>query len=90
MFHNRDTYPIHHVPLRTAAHPKAASISKLMRFHRFRYKKAVSGRLLVKPGTPEQLQYGTRNTGTLKILNLLRFEKKNTGGCGVIAGIIIA
>ena len=53
MFHNRDTYPIHHVPLRTAAHPKAASISKLMRFHRFRYKKAVSGRLLVKPGTPE-------------------------------------
>ena len=36
--------------------------------------------LLVKPGTPEQLQSGTRNTGTLKILNLLRFEKKNTGG----------
>ena len=31
-------------------------------------------------GTPEQHQSGTRNTGTLKILNLLRFEKKNTGG----------
>ena len=31
-------------------------------------------------GTPEQHQSVTRNTGTLKILNLLRFEKKNTGG----------
>ena len=33
-----NTDPIHHVPLRTAARRTAASISKLMRFHRFRYK----------------------------------------------------
>ena len=43
-------------------------------------------RLLVKPGTPEhgtpeQHHSGTRNTGTLKILNLLKIRKKNTGGC---------
>ena len=51
-------------------------------------------RLLVKPGTPEQRNTGTRNTGTpeqhhsgtrntgtLKILNLLKIRKKNTGGC---------
>ena len=37
-------------------------------------------RLLVKPGTPEQHQSGTRNTGTLKILNLLKTREKNTGG----------
>ena len=47
-------------------------------------------RLLVKPcrnngtpeqGTPEQHHSGTRNTGTLKILNLLKIREKNTGGC---------
>ena len=50
-------------------------------------------RLLVKPGTPEQRNTGTRNTGTpeqhhsgtrntgtLKILNLLKIREKNTGG----------
>ena len=60
-------------------------------------------RLLVKPGTPEQRNTGTRNTGTpeqhhsgtrntgtLKIPNLLKFRKKNTGGCESIAVIIIA
>ena len=60
-------------------------------------------RLLVKPGTPEQRNTGTRNTGTpeqhhsgtrntgtLKILNLLKIRKKNTGGCESIAAIIIA
>ena len=31
-------------------------------------------------GTPEQHQSGTRNTGTLKILNLLKIREKNTGG----------
>ena len=59
--------------------------------------------LLVKPGTPEQRNTGTRNTGTpeqhhsgtrntgtLKILNLLKIRKKNTGGCESIAAIIIA
>jgi polyisoprenoid-binding protein YceI len=51
--------------------------------------------LLVKPGTPEhgtpeQHHSGTRNTGTLKILNLLKIQKKNTGGCESIAAIIIA
>ena len=33
-----NTDPIHNVPLRTAARRTAASFSKLMRFHRFRYK----------------------------------------------------
>ena len=60
-------------------------------------------RLLVKPGTPEQRNTGTRNTGTpeqhhsgtrntgtLKIINLLKIRKKNTGGCESIAAIIIA
>ena len=60
--------------------------------------------LLVKPGTPEQRNTGTRNTGTpeqhhsgtrntgtLKILNLLKIRKKITGGgCEIIAGKIIA
>jgi hypothetical protein len=54
--------------------------------------------LLVKPGTPEQRNTGTpeqhhsgtRNTGTLKILNLLKIRKKNTGGCETIAAINIA
>ena len=54
-------------------------------------------RLLVKPGTPEQRNNGkpehgtpeqhhsgTRNTGTLKILNLLKIRKKNTGGVKVL------
>ena len=41
-------------------------------------------------GTPEQHHSGTRNTGTLKILNLLKIRKKNTGGCESIAAIIIA
>ena len=63
----------------------------------------VKYRLLVKPGTPEhrntgtpehgtpeQHHSGTRNTGTLKILNLLKIRKKNTGGCESIAAIIIA
>ena len=71
----------------------------------------VIGRLLVKPGTPEQRNNGTpeqrntgtrntgtpeqhhsgtRNTGTLKILNLFKIRKKNTGGCESIAAIIIA
>ena len=31
-------------------------------------------------GTPEQRQSGTRNTGALKILNLLKIREKNTGG----------
>ena len=31
-----------------------------------------------------------RNTGTLKILNLLKIREKNTGGCESIAAIIIA
>ena len=31
-------------------------------------------------GTPEQHQSGTRNTGTLKIFNLLKTREKNTGG----------
>jgi hypothetical protein len=31
-------------------------------------------------GTPEQHHSGTRNTRTLKILNLLKIKKKNTGG----------
>ena len=43
-----------------------------------------------KTGTPEQHHSGTRNTGTLKILNLLNIRKKNTGGCESIAAIIIA
>ena len=60
-------------------------------------------RLLVKPGTPEQRNTGTRNTGTpeqhhsgtwntgtLNILNLLKIRGKNTGGCESIAAIIIA
>jgi hypothetical protein len=59
--------------------------------------------LLVKPGTPEQRNTGTRNTGTpeqhhsgtrntgtLKILNLLKIRGKNTGGCENIGAIIIA
>jgi hypothetical protein len=51
--------------------------------------------LLVKPGTPEhgtpeQHHSGTRNTGTLKIFNLLKIREKNTGGCESIAAIIIA
>ena len=59
--------------------------------------------LLVKPGTPEQRNTGTRNTGTpeqhhsgtrntgtLKILNLLKIREKNTGVCESIAAIIIA
>ena len=46
--------------------------------------------LLVKPGTPEQHQSGTRNTGTLKIRNLLKTREKNTGGRRITAGIIIA
>ena len=50
-------------------------------------------RLLVKPGTPEQRNAGTRNsgtpeqhysgtrnTGTLKIFNLLKIRKKSPGG----------
>jgi hypothetical protein len=50
-------------------------------------------RLLVKPGTPEQRNTGTRNTGTpeqhhsgtrntgtLKILNFLKIRKKLPGG----------
>jgi hypothetical protein len=41
-------------------------------------------------GTPEQHHSGTRNTGTLKILNLLKIRKNNTGGCESIAAIIIA
>ena len=41
-------------------------------------------------GTPEQYQSGTRNTGTLKILNLLRIREKKYRGCGITAGIIIA
>ena len=40
--------------------------------------------------TPEQHHSGTRNTGTLKILNLLKIREKNTGGCQSIAAIIIA
>ena len=32
-------------------------------------------------GTTEQHHSGTRNTGTLKILNLLKIRKKNTGVC---------
>ena len=51
---------------------------------------AIYGRPLVKPGTPEQHQSGTRNTGTLKIHNLLKIREKNTGGCRITAGIIIA
>ena len=57
--------------------------------------------LLVKPGTPEQRNTGTRNTGTpeqhsgtrntgtLKILNLLKIQKKNTGGCESIAAKLL-
>ena len=58
------------------------------------FKATMHGGLLVKPGTPEhrntgtrntgtpeQHHSGTRNTGTLKILNLLKIRKKNTGGC---------
>ena len=41
-------------------------------------------------GTPEQDQSGTRNTKTLKILNLLKIREKNTGGCKITARIIIA
>ena len=41
-------------------------------------------------GTPEQHHSGTRNTGTLKILNLLKIRGENTGGCESIAAIIIA
>jgi hypothetical protein len=41
-------------------------------------------------GTPEQHHSGTRNTGTLKILNLLKIRKKNTGVCENIGAIIIA
>ena len=50
-------------------------------------------RLLVKPGTPEQRNAGTRNsetpeqhysgtrnTGTLKIFDLLKIRKKSPGG----------
>ena len=66
-------------------------------------KQSNAQRLLVKPGTPEQRNTGTRNTrtpeqhhsgtrntGTLKILNLLKIREKNTGGCESIAAIIIA
>ena len=50
--------------------------------------------LLVKPGTPEQRKAGTseqcysgtRNTGTLKILNLLKIRKKCPRG-GEVTGI---
>ena len=41
-------------------------------------------------GTPEQHHSGTRNTGTLKILNLLKIRGGNTGVCESIAAIIIA
>ena len=41
-------------------------------------------------GTPEQHHSGIWNTGTLKILNLLKIRKKNTGVCESIAAIIIA
>jgi hypothetical protein len=61
--------------------------------------------LLVKPGTPEQrnngtpehgtpeqhrYHSGTRNTGTLKILNLSKIRGGNTGVCESIAATIIA
>ena len=59
-------------------------------------------RLLVKPGTPEQRNSGTRNsgtpeqhysrtrnTGTLKIFNLLKIRRK-VPGRGEVTGIIIA
>ena len=35
-------------------------------------------------GTPEQHHSGTRNTGTLKILNLLKNRKKIPGGVKVL------
>jgi hypothetical protein len=35
-------------------------------------------------GTPEQRHSGTRNTGTLKILNLLKNRKKIPGGVKVL------
>ena len=41
-------------------------------------------------GTPEQHYSGTRNTGTLKIFNLLKIRKKSPGGGGEVTGIIIA
>ena len=56
-------------------------------FYCFKFCSAVSNsillfqiRPLVKPGTPEQHQSRTRNTGTLKILDLLKTREKNTGG----------
>ena len=76
---------------------------KILNLLKFREKKyrgcesiaAIIMAIIVKPGTtehgtPEQHHSGTRNTGTLKILNLLKIRKKNTGGCESIAAIIIA